>query len=251
MTLVKRVAQKLLPKGMHNFAGGIYWFGLKYQCSVCGWRFRDFRPMACNPDFKELCIRCGSVARHRFIWLFLKNNTNLFSARLKVLHFAAERAFSVRLSRLPNLDYTTADVEGGYTPGTEILDLQDIRKPDCTYDVVLCIHVLEHVEDDAKAMREIFRVLKPGGWAILNPHMDLSLERTREDPSVTSPEERKRLFNQEDHYRVYGRDLKERLERAGFDVKFVPHMDTIPPRLQEKYSLQTTGVIVLCGKPRG
>jgi SAM-dependent methyltransferase len=249
--LIKRVAQFLLPKRFHNIAGGIYWFGLRHQCSVCGWHFRDFRPLAVNPNFSEMCIRCGSVARHRFIWLYLKSETNLFADPLKVLHFAAEGCFRRHLSRLPNLDYTTADVAGGYTPGMEILDLQNIRKPDCTYDVVLCIHVLEHVEDDAKAMREIYRILKPGGWAILNPHMDLSLEKTREDPTVTSPEERKRQFNQEDHYRVYGRDLKERLGKAGFDLELVPYMDKIPPHQREKYSLKTTGVIVFCQKPRG
>ena len=122
-------------------------------------------------------------------------------------------------------------------------------KPDATYDAVLCVHVLEHVPDDAKALREIFRILKPGGWAILNPHMDLSLEKTFEDPSVTSPAERLRLFHQEDHYRVYGRDITKRMAEAGFDAEMINYMDEIPVKLQEKYFLKTNGVIILGRKP--
>lgn len=243
--MLKQLGQFLLPKRFQPIGAGIYWFGLRYQCSICGWRLRDFRPVACDPDSKDMCVVCGALARHRFIWLYLKNKTNLYSTPLNVLHFAAEHCFSKRLSRLANINYTTADVAEGYM---EVLNLMDIQKPDATYDVVLCIHVLEHVEDDARAMSEIFRIMKPGGWAILNPHMDLSLEKTLEDPTVTSPEERRRLFNQEDHYRVYGRDLKVRLAKAGFEVHIVPYMDELPIELQKKYSLLTPGVIVLCKK---
>jgi SAM-dependent methyltransferase len=246
--MIKQIGQFLLPKRLHSIGGAIYWFGFKYQCSVCGWRLREFRPCG-NPDFKEMCIRCGALARHRFIWLYLKNRTNLFTAKLSVLHFAPEACFSERLGRLRGLDYVTADVAGGYTPGNEVLDLMAIDKPNGIYDAVLCIHVLEHVADDAKAMRELFRIIKPGGWAIVNPHMDLSMEKTFEDATVTSPEERRRLFNQEDHYRVYGRDVKNRLEKAGFEVEMVPYMDAIPNERAKRYKLVTPGVIVLCRRP--
>jgi SAM-dependent methyltransferase len=147
---------------------------------------------------------------------------------------------------MSNLDYTTADIEAGRM---EVLDLTNIDRPDASYDVVLCIHVLEHVPDDGKALREILRILKPGGWAILNPHMDLSLENTREDPSATSPEERRRLFNQEAHYRVYGRDIGQRFGGQGLDVEIVQYMETVPIRLQKKYALDTPGVVILCRKP--
>jgi SAM-dependent methyltransferase len=243
--MIKQAAQFLLPKRFHSIGGGIYWFGLRYQCSVCGWRLRDFRAFSVDPSFREMCFRCGSLARHRFIWLFLKNKTDLFTKHLKVLHFAAEQCFRERLETLQNLNYLTADIQSGRQ---EVLDLMDIRKPDATYDVVLCIHVLEHVEDDAKAMRELYRVMKPGGWAILNPCMDLSMEKTLEDPTVTSPEERRRLFHQEDHYRVYGRDLKDRLEKAGFVVDMIPYMDELPIRIQKLYSLTTPGTIIFCQK---
>lgn len=244
--MIKQLGQFLLPKRFHSIGAGIYWFGLRYQCSICGWRLRNLRPVACEPDFNDMCSRCGSLGRHRFIWLYLNNHTNLFREPVKVLHFAAEPCFSERFKNCKNISYTTADVAEGYM---EVLNLMDIHKADATYDVVLCIHVLEHVEDDARAMSEIFRVMKPGGWAILNPHMDLSLERTLEDPTVTSPEERRRLFNQEDHYRVYGRDLRDRLAKVGFNVEIIPYMNEIPVSLQKRYSLRTPGIIVLCKKP--
>jgi len=248
--LAKRIGQFLLPKRWHNIGAGIYWFGLKYQCPICGYWLRDLRPHRVHTGIhKDACFRCGSVARHRFIWLYLKNRSNLFTAPLKVLHFAAEPGISHQLMRLKNLDYVTADNEGGDTPGMEVLDLMDIRKPDETYDVVLCIHVLEHIEDDFKALREIFRILKPGGWAVLNPHMDLALEKTFEDPTVTDPRERRRLFHQKDHYRVYGRDMDTRFAKAGFEVEMIPYMEAIPAAQRKRYSLDTSGVIVFCRKP--
>ena len=98
-------------------------------------------------------------------------------------------------------------------------------------------------------MREVLRVLKPGGWAILNPHLDLSRESTFEDSSVTSPEDRRRCFNQEDHFRVYGRDFPQRLERAGFEVHADRYLDEVPTLMIEKCFLHTPGTIFLCKKP--
>jgi SAM-dependent methyltransferase len=249
MAIIRTYGQKLLPKSWRPFFAGVYWWGRSYHCPVCGWHTRSFRAIPVDPLFKERCTRCDSFARHRFLWLYLKNRSNLFADRLKVLYFAAETCFSKRLSKLPHLEYTTADVGGGYTPGMETLDLMAIDKPDHSYDVVIAIHVLEHVEDDARALREVFRILRPGGWAILNPHMDLSLERTFEDPTVTSPEERERLFHQADHYRVYGRDIKERFEAAGFKVDADSYMDSLDRQTIEKCFLETPGVVFCCKKP--
>jgi SAM-dependent methyltransferase len=249
MGVITIYGQRLLPKSWRPVGAGIYWWGLRNYCPVCGWHTRSFRPLKVNPTFKERCTRCGALSRHRFLWLYLMNRTNLFRDRLKVLHFAPEPCFSVHFSKFSNLDYTTADVDGGYTPGMEKLDLMSIEKPANSYDVVLAIHVLEHVEDDAKAIREVYRVLKPGGWAILNPHMDLSMEKTFEDPTVTSPEERERLFHQDDHYRVYGRDLRDRFEAGGFNVKVENYMESLDQRTIEKSFLDTPGAVFFCKKP--
>ena len=158
---------------------------------------------------------CLSLERHRLLWLYLKEKTDFFSAPLKVLHFAPEQPFLKRFRALKNLDYTTADL---CSPIADLqLDVTDIQQPDNTFDVVICNHVLEHVNDANKAFAEIKRILKPGGWAILlvpiNPDVD-----TFEDPSVTDPKERERLFGQYDHVRQFGRDYADVLRKAGFQV---------------------------------
>jgi SAM-dependent methyltransferase len=154
------------------------------------------------------------MKRHRLTWLFFSQRTNLFDGTAKkMLHVAPEVALRPRLEGIPNLDYLSADLQD---PNCLVkMDVTDIRYPDNTFDVIFCSHVLEHVLDDRKAIREFARVLKPGGWAVFQ--VPLSKEQTIEDPSITSPAERERLFGQHDHVRQYGPDLKDRLEE-GFKV---------------------------------
>jgi len=203
-----------------------------------------------DATFNDWCSRCGSLGRHRLIWLFLKNETNFFTAPLKVLHFGAESCFQSRFSEQRNLDYIAADIEGGNTPGIEMIDVTDIQKPDNSYDVILCIHVLQDVEDDRKALREIHRVLKPGGWAILNSRYDEQLPTTYEVASNISPEDRKKLINQsEPLFRVYGRDFKQRIAIAGFNVGNIDYKEELGKEIVEKCSLFTSGEIYFCVKP--
>jgi SAM-dependent methyltransferase len=247
---LKRLGQRLLPKRLHDAGAAIYWLGTEYRCPICGWPTRAFRPLAVNPTFRERCSRCGSLARHRLLWLYLRERTDFFSARLKVLHFSPEGCFTERFRRLRNLDYTTADIAGGYTAWMETLDLTAIAKPDNTYDVVLCIHVLQAVEDDARAMREVFRVLKPGGWALLNSRYDPDAEKTRPNPALPPPEVRAAATQKDFAYRIYGRDFSEQLQAAGFEVEIVPFRDSLPPRLIARYFLKTSGDVVIARKPR-
>lgn len=249
--MVKEIVRHVLPRRYHPIAAGVYWFGLKYQCPVCGWRQRAFRPMAAlDPTFNDWCSRCGSLGRHRLVWLYLKNKTNFFTAPLKVLHLAAEGCFRSRFRKLRYLDYTVADIAGGDAPGIEMLDVTDIRKPDNLYDVVLCIHVLQHVEDDLRAISEIYRVLKPGGWAILNSRYDERLPTTHEVASKLSPADRQKLMNQMDPlFRVYGRDFKQRIASAGFNVENMDYKQELGTEIVEKYSLCTSGEIYFCVKP--
>ncbi len=193
-----------------------FYIGNKVECPVCGKHFRKFLPYGYGKAMdNRLCPYCLSLERHRLIWLYLKQRSNFFEAPLKVLHFAPEQPFLKRFKALKNLDYTTADLD---SPIADLhLDVANIDLPDDQYDVVICNHVLEHVNDVNKAFSEIKRILKPGGWAILmvpiNPDVD-----TWEDPSITDPEERKRCFGQYDHVRQFGRDYAQVLEKAGFTV---------------------------------
>ena len=194
-----------------------FYHGDNVECPVCGKRFRKFLPYGYGEAAENrMCPNCLSLERHRLLWLFLKKKTNFFTANLKVLHFAPEQPFLKRFKALDNLDYTTADID---SPIADLkLDVTAIDMPDNSFDVVICNHVLEHVSDVGKAFSEIKRILKPSGWAILlvpiNPDVD-----TFEDPTVTDPKERARLFGQYDHVRQFGRDYESVLSQAGFKVK--------------------------------
>lgn len=203
---------------------------------MCGGRFRKFMPYG----YKELranalCPGCLSLERHRLLWLYLKEKTGFFASKLKVLHVAPEQCFYKRFKKLGNLEYTTADLE---SPLAEIkFDIQQIPLPDDIYDMVICNHVLEHVEDDHRALREIFRVLKPGGVAILQVPMIMENEKTYEDPAITKPEDRLKHFHQKDHHRIYGADFPERVKKAGFEISETNFLDEISPGLKERYRL--------------
>jgi SAM-dependent methyltransferase len=184
-----------------------------HYCPVCESRIRGFEDF--GYDENAWCPVCASMRRHRLVWLFFLRNTKLFDRNPKrMLHVAPEVALQPRLACIPNLEYVTADL---HDPNCMVkMDITDIQYPDNAFDVIYCSHVLEHVPDDRKAMHECARVLKPEGWAVFM--VPLSEEHTIEDPSITNPAERERLFGQHDHVRRYGPDFKDRLEKAGFKV---------------------------------
>lgn len=220
-------------------------YGTARECPCCHAMLRVFAPYGLVRREEALCPVCRSLERHRLIWLYLTRNTDLFDGRpKKLLHVAPE----VQLSRLfqahPEIDYLSADL---CSPKAMVkMDITDIQYPADTFDVVYCSHVLEHVPDDRKAMREFYRVLKPGGWAILL--VPITVKKTFEDPSVTSPEERERIFGQHDHVRRYGPDYVDRLREAGFDVKaddFASHLDENEAR---RYGIRRGDLVYLCRK---
>jgi SAM-dependent methyltransferase len=182
-----------------------------------------------------LCPGCLSLERHRLLWLFLKNRTGFFKDAIKVLHIAPEQCFYDRFKKMKNLVYTTADLE---SPLADVkLDVQKMPFADDVFDVVICNHVLEHVPDDRKALLEIFRVLKRGGFAIMQVPTVYSEEKTIEDPEVTDPAERQRLFRQKDHFRLYGKDYLERVMSAGFVIGEENYLNILTPQEKDKYCL--------------
>ena len=128
------------------------------------------------------------------------------------------------------------------------MDLTALKLEDQSKTLVFCSHVLEHIPDDLKAMSEIFRVLKPDGIAIIQ--VPIWQEKTYEDFSLTSKEERLKAFFQEDHVRIYGVDIQERLESVGFHVE-IKTVDLLPVELIDKYSLsfKSTKEVFICRKP--
>lgn len=187
-----------------------------------------------------------SLERHRLLWLYLKNETDFFTTSKKVLHIAPEQCFIKLFKKLKNLNYTTADL---YSPIADVkADICNLPFEENTFDVVFANHVLEHIEDDKKAMSELFRVLKPGGTGIFQIPQDLSLEKTYEDFTLTSPEERTKHFGQYDHVRVYGKDYFNRLRNVGFTVNEVNYSNTISKHLVKKYCLVKGEILPVCIK---
>lgn len=147
---------------------------------------------------------------------------------------------------MQNLDYTTTDLN---SPLADVkADICDLPFKDHSFDFILCNHVLEHIPDDTKAMQEIYRVLKPGGTAILQIPQDLSRETTFEDDSITDPKERARIFGQYDHVRVYGRDYFNKLRRLGFEVKEIAYSSQLPKDTIDRYRLAEGEIIPVCQK---
>ncbi|MFO7369071.1 MAG: methyltransferase domain-containing protein [Bacteroidales bacterium] len=213
-----------------------FYRGDNVECPVCGGHFRKFMPYGYNIIRENaLCPKCLALERHRLLWLFFKSRTGIFSDQLKVLHVAPEQCFHQRFRKLKNLTYVTADLE---SPLADVkLDVQHMPFGNDEFDVVICNHVLEHVPDDRKAMAEIYRVLKQGGYAILQVPLDYSSPKTYEDASITDPAEREKHFRQKDHYRMYGRDYLERLKEAGFLVREKNFLDTLSTEERKHYQL--------------
>lgn|SRR5690606_16489073 len=221
--------------------------GNKFTDPIDGKSYRSFLPYGYGKQRPNvLAPGTLSLERHRLLWLYLKNETDFFTAPKKVLHFAPEQAFYKIFRNLKNLDYTTTDLN---SPLADVkADICNLPFEDNSYDVILCNHVLEHIPDDTKAMQELYRVLKPGGMAILQIPQDLHRETTFEDNSITDPKERAAIFGQYDHVRVYGRDYFDKLRSIGFTVKEEDYTRKLGDELVSKYALAKGEIIPVCIK---
>ena len=210
--------------------------GKSFEDPIDGKTFRSFLPYGYeNPRDNVLSPSTLSLERHRLLWLYLKNETDFFDAPYKVLHFAPEQAFYTRFRKLKNLQYTTTDLN---SPLADIkADICDLPFENQSFDVILCNHVLEHIPDDTLAMRELYRVLKKGGWGIFQVPQDLKRPTTFQDDSISDRSERARIFGQYDHVRIYGRDYFDRLRNAGFTVNEVDYTATLSDEEVMRYRL--------------
>lgn len=224
----------------------LFYKGNKVEDPISGKTYRKFLPYGRVPRENALSPDTLSLERHRLMWLYLKEKTDFFTAPLKVLHIAPEHCFIHRFEQLKNLDYVTADIE---SPLAKVkMDIHKIPFPENTFDVCFCNHVMEHVDDDLVAMKEILRVLKPSGWAIIQSPIDPSREKTFEDPTLTTPRQREEAHGQSDHVRTYGLDYAERLRKAGFEVTEDNYVKTLPKDKVERFALPAEEIIYVCKK---
>jgi SAM-dependent methyltransferase len=222
--------------------------GKKYTDPIDGKSYRKFLPYGYE-SIRENALAPGtlSLERHRLFWLYLKNETSFFtSENLRVLHFAPEQAFLKRFRKLKHLQYTTTDL---HSPIADVkADICNLPFEDNAYDFIICNHVLEHIPDDMKAMKELYRVLAPGGTAIIQVPYDKQRAPTSEDTSMTDRNERARIFGQYDHVRIYGMDYFKKLAAVGFNADAIDYTANMSESEITKYRLPKGELIPVCGK---
>ena len=216
--------------------------GNKYTDPIDGKSFKTFLPYGYGGQRNNaLSPSTLSLERHRLLWLYLNNETKFFTDYLKVLHFAPEQAFYKRFRSMKNLEYITTDLN---SPLADVkADICNLPFKDNEFDVILCNHVLEHIPDDTKAMQELYRVLKPGGFGIFQIPQDLTRAMTFEDDTITDKKERAKIFGQYDHVRIYGKDYFNKLRSIGFKVDEVNYTARLSEDMIKKYCLAKGEII--------
>lgn len=240
-TLVPRRLRRLVLRRLRL----VIYRGSRVECPCCGGRFSRFMP-GLSHRATRVCPRCGAQERHRALWLYMRERTDLFAREISILHWAPEYALQRSLAQLPNAAYVSADIAGD--EAMQHMDITDVPFKDDAFDLVICVHVLEHVGDDRAALREMVRVLRPGGVAMILVPIVLE-QPTLEDPSINTPEDRKRHYWQEDHVRLYGGDFRDRLAEEGFEVTVDPWIRTLDQATLDRFGLFPLEDIYVCAKP--
>jgi SAM-dependent methyltransferase len=204
--------------------------GNNVECNICGSHFSRFSDFGSRPSV--LCPTCFSLERHRLQYAYLSQHSGIFTDALKVLHFAPEKCLHEKISQNKKLEYETADLLIQFIDIIEVkpkhqMSITDIKFPDNHFDIILCNHVLEHVPDDKKAMTELLRVLKPGGFGILQVPINLKSDDIQEDMSLSTAD-RAKYYGSPDHLRFYAeKGYMQRLREAGFQVEANPFAQTL------------------------
>lgn len=246
--MIRRIPRQYLQSfgaPIRNIAAFFY-RGHHMYCPVDKRAYRKFLPYGrIHPRPNALCPGSLTLERHRLMWLYLQEKTDFFKKQYKVLHIAPEICFIPVFEKMDNLEYVTADLD---SPWAQIqMDLHHVPFADNTFDVAFCNHVMEHVDDDIRCMSELHRVLKPGGWAIIqSPVYDMP--KTYENPLLTHPVEREIAFGQSDHVRKYGQDYGDRLRKAGFTVTEDDFVKHFTPQQIQWYGLMEDEIIYFCEK---
>lgn len=243
--VLQRVAGWIVP------VVGLLYLGKGKQCPLCGCQRRKFLPYGYVTSRENaLCPNCLSLERHRLLWLWLVRESDIGRGAMalpKMLHIAPEvalmRKFKKMYASTPDR-YVTADLE---SPLADMhFDVQQIPLAKESFDAVICNHIMEHVEDDHKALRELYRILRRGGWGVILSPVELEREKTFEDDTITDPAERTRIFGQYDHRRIYGRDYAARLREAGFEVYDIDYKNELSKAEQELYALPADHLYIVC-----
>ena len=254
MKIIISIATRLIPRHYlqhvsHIFLRilSLFMRGNKFEDPINGIKYNKLLPYGrLKPRENALAPDSMSLERHRLMWLFLQQKTNFFTEKLKFLHVAPEFCFINLFKKMKNLHYITGDL---VSPWADVkMDVHNIPFKDNEFNVVICNHVLEHVKDDKKVMEEFYRVMKKGGWGIFQVPIDKNNKQTIEDPNITDPKVREKLYWQSDHLRLYGLDYSKKLQKVGFKVTESNFINELEQELVNKYALPKDEIIYFCEK---
>ena len=240
-------------------------YGNKVNCVLCGSSFRKFLPTGIlERDFwkstegfeirklphvticNAKCAKCGSSERQRLFYIYMKNKQGFDKQKnIRILEVGPDDFVTKVLFDREDIEYTSVDIER--SNATQKMDLTNLNYPDNSFDNIFCYHVLEHINDDIKAMSELYRVLKPGGWGILQ--VPLWSDLTFED-SKFLPKEYERVYGHPQHVRRYGRDYLDRLESVGFKVDLDKYASSLTNDYAKRYGILKSEDIYLCSKTK-
>ena len=236
--LLKKIPRTLLQRISRPFFKiiSIFYTGNNVECPICRKSFKKFFPYGREARDNALCTNCLSLERHRLIYLYLKRESSIFTKNTQLLHIAPEACLIDIFKKSDNIEYTSADL---YSPLADIkMDIHNMPFDNNYFDFILCNHVLEHVENDIKALSEIKRVLKKGGRAIVQvPFYHPIPNKTIEDKSITSKADREKLYGQDDHVRKYGKDYDKRLKEGGLKTMVIDQSKFLSNSEKIKYGL--------------
>lgn len=248
---LKQIKLRLHPNNLHSKLLHLALKGNNVKCVCCNATYITFLPAGLQKRANAKCLSCGSLERHRTLWMYLHEQGNIYKKPLRILHVAPEKIFYNHFTAIPGIEYYPIDLmpdKYAYGIKTIMMDVTKMAFPDNYFDAVICTHVLEHIREDRKAMKELYRVMKPGGWAILNTPVVMDAESTVEDVNLYDPEKQLELFGQPDHVRVYGKDFLDRLSEAGFHIEVIDYVSKFSHNERFRFGFKRKELIFLGNK---
>jgi SAM-dependent methyltransferase len=228
-----------------------YYLGNRYSCNCCNRSFRKFHDKGNIPRKNAQCPNCGSLERTRLLLFYLKNETEIFTrSGCTILHIAPERPLFNLLKKTDAI-YIDGDINPAYA--RQVVDVTGLQYPDNYFDYIICSHVLGHVPDEAQAIRELTRVLRWEGTALILTLLDLQNPDTLEHDGPLTAKERMLLYGEPDLFRRHGEDFAGRLAQSGLRVERIDYRKKLSVEINQQYRLGNgeREVIFKCTKREG
>jgi len=240
--LLKKIGHLLLPKKIlekhESFFRSIIaikYSGANYECNICNFKMSTFPP---SNGANKICPKCGCLSRTRKLWSLLETEV----AHKSILHFSPPKSISKKLKKIAKQNYITSDYEGEFQ-ADKTYNIENIEVSSNSFDLIICYHILEHIENDSNAMSELYRILRPGGQCFLQTPFKTG--ETFEDKNAKTPEERLKVYGQDNHVRIYSAiDLKRKLDKQGFSTQIL----TFQEEENNKYGFKLNETILIAKK---